>query len=100
MKKYELIAKNKAGAIIGKKVVDMPESIHEAIEHLGEDRVYQDFISGWKVRERASLHKPKTPAELYKDLIAAGVPEDVARRATGYTGPMPQSEETEATESE
>lgn len=100
MKKITLIAKNKSGMVIGKKEIDMPETIQEALDTLGHDRVYQDFISGWKVRERASLHKPKTPKEMFVELISAGVPEDVARRATNYAGPIPEDLATESDNNE
>lgn len=96
MKKETLVAKSK-GVVCGQKDIDVPETIYEAIELVGEERALDLFIDGYKIAERSSLYptpegKPSkmllAKKEIYDRLIAKGIPSDVASQATGYEPPV------------
>lgn len=93
MKKEKLVAKHK-GEVCGEKEINVPETIVEAVELVGEERALELFLDGYKISERSSLYptpegKPSKIAmakkEIYETLVSNGVSEDVARKATGYS---------------
>lgn len=92
MKKEKLVAKHK-GEICGEKELNVPETIYEAVELVGEERALELFIDGYRISERSSLYptpegKPSRVAiakkEIYDTLVASGISVEVASKATGY----------------
>lgn len=92
MKKETLSAKSK-GVVCGEKEIDVPDTIYEAIELVGEERALDLFIDGYKISERSSLYptpegKPSKLAmakkDIYDKLISQGISKEVASAATGY----------------
>lgn len=95
MKKEILIAKHK-GEECGRKEINMPETIYEAVELVGEERALELFTDGYKISERASLYptpegKPskmtQMKADIYAKLVQNGVPAAKASEITGYEPP-------------
>ena len=92
LKIEKLVAKHK-GKVCGEKEMQVPESIYEAVELVGEERALELFLDGYKISERSSLYptpegKPSRVAlakkEIYETLIGSGISVEVASKATGY----------------
>lgn len=91
MKKVEIVAKEK-GVEIGRKTVEMPETLDEAVKLEGsKELVLGIYINAKKVALRASLYT-KTPStrqkSVYDKAIAQGCSKSQASSISGYTPPM------------
>ena len=70
---------------------DWPENLNEAVEMWGEDDCFSLLGNAKVVRIQANMRRPSTRKtvptfEVYKQLIAAGMEEDKARKISQYAG--------------
>ena len=74
---------------------EIPESIGEAVEHYGEEEVYNCWFQQLIIRLQASLRRPEgtggrvgaVKKEIYEKMVAAGIDKDEAAVISGYTPP-------------
>lgn len=62
MEKVTLVAKNKAGEVVGENVVEVPTDLAEAIDTHGEEKVFACFKTSFVSNLRAALY-PKAPTQ-------------------------------------
>lgn len=91
MREETIVAKQK-GDVCGEKVINIPESVEEAVEAYGAEKVVSYFNQHLKVATRAALY-PKVASAgsigkktVYLACLANGCDDETARGISKYDG--------------